>query len=154
MHIPLLRTFVLGSLIAVLAACSSVDAPTAADEVLKTEALSFFSGSEAGASERPNNNGVCFYSDGNFQGRSLCFVAPNFNFPLGYTEIAPTIRPSWNDRVSSVIVARGYEVVMYTDANFTGRASVLRADRNGFNQASRVLRNDSLSSFKIVKKFD
>ena len=152
MHTSLLRTLAVASLIAVLAACSSVDAPTASDEELETTQVDIIgSGVEGPASDRPGLGGVCFYSLPNFQGRSLCYRAATRAAPVGTTLTVGGIRRSWNDRVSSIIVGRGWQVTTYTDANFRGRATVA-GDINFDRTVPRLRRPNTLSSFRLTKE--
>lgn len=155
MYTPLLRTFVLASLLAVLAACSGVDAPTAADDVLETsqnDPGAFANGVEGPASDRPGRAGVCFYSLPNFQGRSLCYRQSRPGLaPSGTTLPVGGIRASWNDRASSLIVSRGWDVVTYADGRFRGRA-VVAGDANFERRVSRLTLDNAMSSFRLIKQ--
>ena len=153
MHTSLLRTIAVASLIAVLAACSSAEAPTASDDELETTQTSVFAaGVEGSASARPGRAGVCFYSLPNFQGRSLCYRQNRPGLaPSGTTLGIFKIRGSWNDRVSSLIVSRGWDVVTYTDVNYGGRATVA-GDANVERQVPRLRRDNTLSSFRFIKQ--
>ena len=187
MHIPLLRTLVLASLLAVLAACSdvsSVDAPAVeeakatpisasevnastldevtedglADGELETsqDTINRFAILTGDASRRPNN-GVCFYTDVNYQGRSYCYEAGVFTIPAGFTAGVSGIRPSFNDTASSVALSSGYRLQMFRDAGYTGGGF-------GFDNAFPGLQgfrsledfgnqnfNNELSSFVLTK---
>ena len=153
MHTSLLRTLALGLLIAVLAACSSVEAPTVSDDELETTQTSIFAaGVEGSASARPGRAGVCFYSLPDFQGRSLCYRQSRPGLaPSGTTLGISRIRGSWNDRVSSVIVSRGWDVVMYRDVDFRGGATVA-GDANIERRVPRLRRDNTLSSFRLIKQ--
>ena len=152
MHTRLLRGLALGLLIAVLAACSSVDAP-AADAELETLQNPEFIGREENLDDLPlqpsPQNGVCFYRDRNLDNERLCFTTDD-PVPLGFRFGFTKIRPSWNDDVSSLIVAPGYDVIMYTDANYGGRATVAGSD-NEPRYVYRVNNDNALSSFKIIR---
>ena len=165
MHIPLIRTLTLGLLIAVLAACSGVDAPTA-EEGLETSQVGPFSGTETrsgiflefGGQEAVLPNGVCFFKEPDFGGpigirdfggEVLCFTSED-PVPEGVRYRFRTIRPSWNDEISSLIVAPGYEVITYTDSNFRGRGA-RAGDANGFARVGQVQFNNAISSFEIVR---
>jgi hypothetical protein len=60
---------------------------------------------------------VCFYEHINYAGQSLCADADS-----------AWIGTVWNDRVSSVRVAAGYKVELFSDINFGGRALALQGD--------------------------
>ena len=155
MHTPLLKTLVLGSLIAVLAACSSVDAPTATDEMLETsqnDPGAFANGVEGPASDRPGRAGVCFYSLPNFQGRSLCYRQSRPGLaPSGTSLSVAGIRASWNDRASSLIVSREWDVITYADGGFRGRA-VRAGDANFERRVARITLDNAMSSFRLIKQ--
>ena len=131
MHTSLLRTFALGLLIAVLAACSGVDSPTveeteavpvsesevaaltkeqetAAHEELGTlqgEQIPFFSVKVGDASARPDA-GACFYTEPDYAGDSYCLTknpgSEPFSVPSGLRSTVRFIRAEFNDTFSSV----------------------------------------------------
>lgn len=165
MHTRLLKGLTLSLLIAVLAACSGVDAP-AADTELATLQDNPFSGEEVssrffrvfGGSAVELKNGVCFFKDlgfgpfGLFEPGppALCFRAEDSDsVPVG-VRFGFNIRPSWNDEISSLIVAPGYQVITYTDSNFRGRGARAGA-ANGFARVGQVQFNNAISSFEIAR---
>ena len=188
MHIPLFRTLVLGLLIAVLAACSDVSAPTNApivEEVKPTpvsasevdtstfnqvtedgasgeleasqDTISRFIVQIGDASRRPFN-GVCFYTDANFQGRAYCFEAGFFDIPVGFSAALSSIRASFNDTASSVIISPGYNIQVFNDTNLSGGGFGVSAGANGgridnFTSIGSIGNfNDRLSSLRITKE--
>ena len=188
MHIPLIRTLVLASLIAVLAACSDVSAPTNAPTVeeakvtpvsaSEVDTSTFDQVTEDGAggeleasqdtidrfivqigdaSRRPFN-GVCFYTDANYQGRAYCFEAGFFDIPVGFSAALNSIRASFNDTASSVLISPGYNVQVFNDVNLSGggfgvsATANLSGIRNFTNIGSIGNFNDRLSSLKITKE--
>lgn len=179
MHIPLLRTLVLAFLLAVLAACSdvsSVDAPAveevnatpiSASEVDTTipgeviedrladgelEAAQNTNRYTIGVSDTPVKpiRGVCFYSNANYGGSSYCLDSPILSIPVGLTGQVPGVRSSWNDRASSVIVAPGYKVEMFYDANYGGGG--FSVDAGNSEQGLRLAQlgfDNELTSFRV-----
>jgi hypothetical protein len=58
----------------------------------------------------------------------------------------------WNDRISSVWVAEGYEVTVYEHFNFEGKRRALTGRRNGALYDLRNF-NDQVSSYRIRRGF-
>ena len=185
MHTPLLKALVLGLLIAALAACSDVSAPTATEEVKVTpisasevdtstfdqvtedgaggeleasqDTISRFIVQIGDASRRPFN-GVCFYTDANFQGRAYCFEAGFFDIPVGFSAALSSIRASFNDTASSMLISPGYNVQLFNNVNLSGGGFGVSATANlsgirNFTSIGGIGNfNDRLSSLKITKE--
>jgi hypothetical protein len=78
---------------------------------------------------------VCFYADINYGGASFCASASS-----------TWVGSAWNDRISSVKVASGYQVQLYGDINYGGASLTLTADNANLVPLNF---NDVASSFKI-----
>ena len=85
----------------------------------------------------PNGALACFYVDANFKGDSFCASA-NSNW----------VGTTWNDRISSVRIAPGYNVQLYQDINYGGSAVALESD---LVDLTALGFNDQASSFKIAQ---
>ena len=86
-------------------------------------------------SPTPAAGQVCFFTDINYGGTSLCTSASS-----------SWVGSAWNDVISSVKVSAGTQVVLYGDVNYGGGTLTLTADTpslvpQGFN--------DATSSYKI-----
>jgi hypothetical protein len=86
-------------------------------------------------SPTPAAGQVCFFTDINYGGTSLCTSASS-----------TWVGSAWNDVISSVKVSAGTQVVLYGDINYGGSTLTLTADTpslvpQGFN--------DAASSYKI-----
>ena len=86
-------------------------------------------------SPTPAAGQVCFFTDINYGGTSLCTSASS-----------TWVGSAWNDVISSVKVSAGTQVVLYGDVNYGGGTLTLTADTpslvpQGFN--------DATSSYKI-----
>jgi hypothetical protein len=79
---------------------------------------------------------VCFYTNSNFRGRSLCVESGDASNRLNST---------FNDAISSIEVPRGVEVEVCTDRNMRGTCALL--DRDSSRLPSRL--NDRISSFEV-----
>ena len=89
----------------------------------------------ASTTPTPTAGQVCFFSDINYGGNSMCTSASS-----------SWVGSAWNDVISSVKVSAGTQVVLYGDINYGGSALTLTADTpslvpSGFN--------DVTSSYKI-----
>lgn len=82
------------------------------------------------------NGNVCFYEHNNYQGASVCTSANNAGMPSG-----------WNDRISSLKAASGYQVEVYEHGNYGGRKVTLSG--NISELGSRNF-NDIISSYKLI----
>ena len=91
----------------------------------------------AQAPSLPNGALACFYADANFKGDSYCATA-NSNW----------VGTTWNDRISSVRIAPGYNVQLYQDINYGGSAVALESD---LVDLTALGFNDQASSFKIFQ---
>jgi hypothetical protein len=69
--------------------------------------------------DRNFRDGACFYEDTGFRGQSFCV-------PRGATYAA--LPRGFNDRISSIRVFGGGEVVIFQNDNFRGRSQVVRGD--------------------------
>ena len=121
---PVLLAAALGLL---LAACSgTAPTPAGAADALSTQAL-------------PGNAKVCFYENNDFFGASFC-----------QDESAGDVRGlfKFNNLITSVKLAPGYKVVLYSDFSFKGRTLTL--DKSNTNLTDKAF-NDVTSSFKLKK---
>jgi hypothetical protein len=84
----------------------------------------------------PPTNPVCFYDGVNYGGASLCS-----------TTSSSYVGATWNDRISSVKIAAGYQVVLYEHANQGGRSQILVG--NSANLGT-VGFSDFASSFTVI----
>lgn len=94
------------------------------------------SGSTGGGSTvNPAAGQVCFFTDINYGGSSMCTSASS-----------SWVGTAWNDVISSVKVASGTQVVLYGDINYGGSSLTLTA-----NNANLVANNfnDLTSSYKV-----
>lgn len=89
-----------------------------------------------GSSGVSSNGSVCFYEHSDYQGASFCTSANNTDMPSG-----------WNDRISSLKVAPGYQVELYEHSNYGGRKLTLGGNTSELNSQGF---NDTASSFKVV----
>ena len=85
----------------------------------------------------PPTGAVCFFADTNYAGGSFCADSES-----------AFVGADWNDKVSSLKVQSGYQVVLYEHSNFGGRSLTLTADSASLVSQSF---NDLTSSFKISK---
>jgi hypothetical protein len=88
-----------------------------------------------GGTVTPAAGQVCFFTDINYGGTSMCTSASS-----------TWVGSAWNDVISSVKVSAGTQVVLYGDINYAGGTLTLTADTpslvpQGFN--------DAASSYKI-----
>lgn len=87
---------------------------------------------------------VCFFMDDNYHGESICATQGKYNSDINYR---------WNDRISSISVPHGMEVVVYQDINYSGVSLSVKENidlvKNNDNKKSIL--NDAISSFKIKK---
>ncbi|SMB92848.1 beta-1,3-glucanase family protein [Deinococcus hopiensis] len=79
---------------------------------------------------------ACFYTDGNYTGTSFCASSDS-----GY------VGADYNDKISSLKVQSGYQVVMYNDVNYGGTSKTFTGDVSFVGSDF----NDIASSFRIVK---
>jgi hypothetical protein len=89
----------------------------------------------APASPTPTAGQVCFFTDANYGGSSMCSGASS-----------SWVGTAWNDVISSVKVSAGTQVVLYGDIDYGGSALTLTADAPNL-VASNF--NDAASSYKI-----
>ena len=78
---------------------------------------------------------VCFFTDINYGGNSMCASASS-----------SWVGTAWNDVISSVKVAAGTQVVLYGDVNYGGSALTLTADTPNLGASDF---NDAASSYRI-----
>jgi hypothetical protein len=89
----------------------------------------------ASTSPTPGAGQVCFFTDINYGGSSMCTGASS-----------SWVGSAWNDVISSVKVSAGTQVVLYGDINYGGSSLTLTADTPNL-VASNF--NDLASSYKI-----
>lgn len=80
--------------------------------------------------------GVCFFMDANYGGESYCVSAGESQAYLG---------DHFNDKVSSIRVFGGVQVVLYEDENFRGASLTIAGDMPGLGDW-----NDKVSSFQVL----
>ena len=88
-----------------------------------------------GGTAPPPTGIACFYADPNYGGDSFCASADS-----------SWVGTAWNDRISSVKVTAGHQVVLYGDINYGGAALTLTADAPSLATSNF---NDAASSFRI-----
>ena len=86
-------------------------------------------------SPTPTAGQVCFFTDVNYGGTSLCTSASS-----------TWVGSAWNDVISSVKVSAGTQVVLYGDINYAGATLTLTADTPNLVSSNF---NDMASSYKI-----
>ncbi len=111
-----------------LIACSLLLAPTGASRVAAQVRW--------GSPEAPRE-GVCFYEDADFRGRSFCARAGE--------EVADLPR-GMNDRISSIRLFGETEVVVYADGRFRGRSARFATDVRNLQREGW---NDAISSVRV-----
>jgi hypothetical protein len=89
----------------------------------------------ASTSPTPAAGQVCFFSDINYGGNSMCTGASS-----------SWVGSAWNDVISSVKVSAGTQVVLYGDVNYGGGTLTLTADTPNLVSLNF---NDVTSSYKI-----
>ena len=89
----------------------------------------------ATTSPTPTAGQVCFFTDVNYGGTSLCTSASS-----------SWVGSAWNDVISSVKVAAGTQVVLYGDINYGGSTLTLTADTPSLVPLNF---NDVASSYQI-----
>ena len=80
--------------------------------------------------------GARAYSDSKYSGSSSDIEFNDY----------PTMHNSVNDKISSIEVFPGYQVVIFSDGNFNGRSKVLTESQSDLNQFDF---NDKISSLKV-----
>ncbi|CNH51871.1 peptidase inhibitor family I36 protein [Yersinia pekkanenii] len=83
---------------------------------------------------------VCFFEDDRYHGNYFCVIA-------GKSEI--NISPSMNDKISSIKVPFGMEVIVYKDNNFSGTETKL-TDNIDKEELTKLNLHDEISSFKVT----
>ncbi len=84
------------------------------------------------------SQGVCFFSEYDNAGDADCYEKPGEAITLGR---------SWNDRISSVVIAEGYSVTVCDNYGLTGRCEVFDTSVNRMPAAL----NGRISSWRIEK---
>jgi hypothetical protein len=87
------------------------------------------------ASPTPTAGQVCFFTDANYAGTSMCTSASS-----------TWVGAAWNDVISSVKVSAGTQVVLYGDINDGGSSVTLASDTPDLGSSNF---NDATSSYKI-----
>jgi Peptidase inhibitor family I36 len=85
----------------------------------------------------PPTGAICFYEHVPYGGESFCADADS-----------AWVGTPWNDRISSVKVASGYQVDLFDDINFGGRSLRLSADTSSLVPLGF---NDIVSSFRVSR---
>ncbi|WP_420594558.1 peptidase inhibitor family I36 protein [Deinococcus sp.] len=134
-----------------LAACgASTPAPITAQDSANSGHIS--------AAALTTGDAVCFYTDANYKGKSLCVAAPS----NGQTRVTvPYVGNEFNDKISSLKIKNGLAVRLSDDANFCGTSIVNRGDNSDlsaggfswFNGANNGL-NDKVSSVVVGASSD
>ena len=88
-----------------------------------------------GGTVTPAAGQVCFFTDINYVGTSMCTSASS-----------TWVGAAWNDRISSVRVSAGTQVVLYGDINYAGGTLTLTADAPNLVSSNF---NDVTSSYQI-----
>jgi hypothetical protein len=88
-----------------------------------------------GGSVTPAAGQVCFFTDINYGGTSMCTSASS-----------SWVGSAWNDVISSVKVSAGTQVVLYADINYAGSTLTLTADTPNLVSSNF---NDLTSSYQI-----
>jgi hypothetical protein len=99
-----------------------------------TPTYSYTVGSSS-SSPTPTAGQVCFFTDINYGGSSMCTSASS-----------SWVGSAWNDVISSVKVSAGTQVVLYGDVNYGGSTLTLAADTPNLVSLNF---NDLASSYKI-----
>jgi len=86
----------------------------------------------------PSSQAAEFFVDRNFAGRSVAL-------PSGAYDIERVEGSVGNDTISSIRVASGYQVTVYTDSGFAGRSKTFTADTAYVGDDF----NDAISSFQV-----
>jgi peptidase inhibitor family I36 len=81
--------------------------------------------------------GVCFYKETNFRGDYFC---------AGAGEDVGAVPKDMNDKISSIKVFGGAEVILFRDVRFEGRSSRFDADISNLKQVGW---NDLISSIRV-----
>jgi len=89
----------------------------------------------ASTTPTPTAGQVCFFTDVNYGGSSMCTSASS-----------SWVGSAWNDVISSVKVSAGTQVVLYGDVNYGGSTLTLTADTPNLVSLNF---NDLTSSYKI-----
>ncbi|MGD0063849.1 MAG: peptidase inhibitor family I36 protein [Streptosporangiaceae bacterium] len=89
----------------------------------------------------PSNGAAQLFVDQNYGGASATLTAGSYN-------IQKLSAPGsvGNDTVSSLLIASGYSVTVYTDANFRGASTTFTADTPYVGDAF----NDQISSVQVT----
>lgn len=82
--------------------------------------------------------GVRVYSDSKYSGAPADLKVDDY----------PNLHKSANDKISSIEVYAGYQVVIYSDGNFKGRSQILTQSQENLNNFDF---NDKISSIKVQK---
>ena len=93
-------------------------------------------GGTGGGGGSSSSGAICFYADANYGGDSFCADSDS-----------SWVGTVWNDRVSSVKVKAGYQVVLSNDINYGGASLSLTGDTANLPASF----NDKLSSFKVLQ---
>jgi hypothetical protein len=95
------------------------------------------------------------YSDAYFTGSALELVSGE-----SYPNLKGLIRGrrDWNDTISSIELAEGCVLELYTDSNFKGEMIVIDASQNNLDRVrtieGRTLRwNDTISSIRVSRRY-
>ncbi len=95
--------------------------------------------SEANGQSGWNNREVVIYSECYYQGASNLLLATDY----------PTMPANFHRRLSSIRIPAGYEVDVFTEANFRGRVAKLRVDQPCVPQEW----NNIVASVKVYKTY-
>jgi hypothetical protein len=111
-------------------------------ERVGNDSINSFSGGDFGAIAAIYSgstvSGVCFYSDADYKGERFCTTGDSA-WPGAL----------WNDRISSIKVASGYEWTVFNDLNFAGNTLACGCDVPNLGTYNF---NDMASSLKVKKK--
>ena len=86
----------------------------------------------------PSSKAAEFFVDQNFAGQSVAL-------PSGAYDIEHVEGSVGNDTISSIRVASGYQVTVYTDSGFAGQSKTFTADTAYVGDDF----NDAISSFQV-----
>lgn len=101
-----------------------------------TSAQTFALVPQGGSAALPDGATACFYADADFKGDSFCASGDS-----------AWVGDMFNDRITSVRIAPGYNVQLFKDINYAGGAVALESD---FNDLTALGFNDMTSSFKVT----
>lgn len=91
--------------------------------------------------ERYPTSGACFFEDINFRGRYFC---------VARGDRLPSLPSGMGDRISSIRLFGGGEVVVYNDRDMRGRSARIARDANDLRRGDW---NDKISSLEVHGNF-